>query len=242
MSLRQGQKKIKDQQMSSDRRSPQYPTNMLKVFRGIRAKFHPVMRHYFLEKALAPGSWFEMRLQYSRSVAVSSIVGHLVGLGDRHISNILIDEETGELVHIDLGIAFDQVSQPSNSQTQQSLTPTLQGQLLPIPERVPFRLTADIVDGLGMTGTEGVFRRCAEETLRVLREHSEIVETVLQVFKHDPLHSWYEIICSLIKITRLTKPMPFQDGQPVQTQTRSGRRKRSGFWYKFNRRKRLDCW
>lgn len=56
-----------------------------------------------------PGSWFQMRLAYSRSVAVTSIVGHIVGLGDRHISNILIDQNSGELVHIDLGIAFDQV-------------------------------------------------------------------------------------------------------------------------------------
>ncbi len=56
---------------------------------------------------------------------------------------------------------------------------------------MPFRLTADIVDGLGMAKTEGVFRRCAEETLRVLRENSEVFLTVLEVFKHDPLHSWW---------------------------------------------------
>lgn len=50
-----------------------------------------------------------MRLKYSRSVAVTSIVGHILGLGDRHLSNILIDTATGEVVHIDLGIAFEQV-------------------------------------------------------------------------------------------------------------------------------------
>lgn len=59
---------------------------------------------------MVPGSWFQMRLAYSRSVAVTSIVGHVVGLGDRHVSNILIDQASGELVHIDLGIAFDQAS------------------------------------------------------------------------------------------------------------------------------------
>ncbi len=32
-----------------------------------------------------------------------SAVGYIVGLGDRHIQNILIDEQTAELVHIDLG-------------------------------------------------------------------------------------------------------------------------------------------
>lgn len=95
--------------MKSDRTSPQYPATMLKIFRDIRSHFHPVLRHYFLERCMVPGSWFGMRLAYSRSVAVSSIVGHIVGLGDRHVSNILIDQNSGELVHIDLGIAFDQV-------------------------------------------------------------------------------------------------------------------------------------
>lgn len=65
------------------------------------------------------------------------------------------------------------------------------GRLLPIPETIPFRLTADIVDGLGSTGTEGVFRRCAEETLRVLRDQASVIKTILEVFNHDPLHSWW---------------------------------------------------
>ena len=54
-------------------------------------------------------SWFERRLAYSRSLATGSMVGFVLGLGDRHSSNILIDTGSAELVHIDLGIAFDQV-------------------------------------------------------------------------------------------------------------------------------------
>ncbi|THU87972.1 hypothetical protein K435DRAFT_730265 [Dendrothele bispora CBS 962.96] len=134
--------------------------------------FPPVMRHYFTEKHKTPISWFSMRLNYTRSVATTSIVGHILGLGDRHTSNILLDNYTGEVVHIDLGVAFDQ------------------GKLLNVPETVPFRLTRDMVDGMGMSGTDGVFQRCAEETLRVLREGSEVIMTVLEVFRHDPLHNW----------------------------------------------------
>lgn len=68
-------------------------------------------------------------------------MGYVVGLGDRHVQNILIDLQTAELVHIDLGVAFEQ------------------GRILPTPETVPFRLTRDIVDGMGISGVEGVFRR-----------------------------------------------------------------------------------
>jgi ataxia telangiectasia mutated family protein len=144
----------------------------LRVYNYVRSKFQPVFRHFFTEKHKNPMAWFATRLRYTRSVATTSIVGHVLGLGDRHTSNILLDNSTGEVVHIDLGIAFDQ------------------GKLLPIPELVPFRLTRDIVDGMGISGTQGVFQRCAEETLRVLREGSDIIMTVLEVFKYDPLHSW----------------------------------------------------
>ena len=51
-------------------------------------------------------------------------------------------------------------------------------------------MTADIIDGMGTSGTSGVFQRCAEETLRVLREESDVIMTVLEVFKYDPLHTW----------------------------------------------------
>ncbi|KAF8659897.1 hypothetical protein AX16_001781 [Volvariella volvacea WC 439] len=151
-------------------------------FIKLKERFKPVMRHYFTDKHKNPVAWFAMRLNYTRSVATTSIVGHMIGLGDRHISNILLDEVSGEVVHIDLGIAFDQ------------------GKLLPVPELVPFRMTADMVDGMGTSGTQGVFQRCAEETLRVLREGSEVIMTVLEVFKHDPLHSW---TASELKVKRV---------------------------------------
>jgi len=30
---------------------------------------------------------------------------------------------------------------------------------LPIPETIPFRLTRDLIDGLGICGTEGLFKK-----------------------------------------------------------------------------------
>lgn len=160
------------------------PEKQLARYLEVKKVFRPVLRHFFTEKHKNPMAWFAMRLNYVRSVATTSIVGHVLGLGDRHSSNILLDTETGEMVHIDLGIAFDQ------------------GKLLTVPEQVPFRMTSDVVDGMGAAGTQGVFQRCAEETLRVLREGSEVIMTVLEVFKHDPLHSW---TASEIKLKNVQK-------------------------------------
>lgn len=61
---------------------------------------------------------------------------------------------------------------------------------MPIPEKVPFRFTQNVIDGLGITGPEGTFRRCSEQTIRVLRANSELIITILEVFKHDPLYVW----------------------------------------------------
>jgi ataxia telangiectasia mutated family protein len=47
-----------------------------------------------------------------------------------------------------------------------------------------------MVDGLGISGIEGVFRRCCEETMAVLRSHHSSLMTILQVFLHDPLYQW----------------------------------------------------
>jgi ataxia telangiectasia mutated family protein len=57
----------------------------------------------------------------------------------------------------------------------------LQGRLLPLPELIPFRLTRDIVDGMGVAGTAGVFSRCCEETLLVLRENRQALLAVVDV-------------------------------------------------------------
>uniref|UniRef100_A0A667Z4W4 non-specific serine/threonine protein kinase n=1 Tax=Myripristis murdjan TaxID=586833 RepID=A0A667Z4W4_9TELE len=144
----------------------------IQVYNEVCKNFRPVFRYFCMERFLDPAVWMEKRLAYTRSVATSSIVGYIVGLGDRHIQNILIDEQTAELVHIDLGVAFEQ------------------GKILPTPETVPFRLSRDIVDGMGITGVEGVFRRCCEKTMEVMRSSQEALLTIVEVLLYDPLFDW----------------------------------------------------
>ncbi|KAM0722478.1 hypothetical protein Q7P37_001919 [Cladosporium fusiforme] len=144
----------------------------VKAFRKVCDNLHPVMRHFFLERFDDPDDWFEKRTAYTRTTASVSMLGHVLGLGDRHGHNIMLDEKTGEVVHIDLGVAFEA------------------GRILPVPELVPFRLTRDIVDGMGVTKTEGTFRRCCEFTMDALREDKDSIMTLLNVLRYDPLYNW----------------------------------------------------
>jgi ataxia telangiectasia mutated family protein len=143
-----------------------------KVWQKIADNFHPVLRYFLLERFEDPDEWFERRLAYTRSTAAISILGHVLGLGDRHCHNILLDEKSGEVVHIDLGVSFEA------------------GRVLPVPEVVPFRLTRDLVDAMGYTKTEGVFRRSCEFTMDTLREERESIMTLLNVLRYDPLVNW----------------------------------------------------
>ncbi|KAL7687930.1 putative serine/threonine-protein kinase ATM [Plasmopara halstedii] len=134
--------------------------------------FTPRFHQWFYNNFADPTAWFEARLAFSRSAAVWSMVGHIIGLGDRHGENILIDCTNGECVHVDFDCLFDK------------------GLKLTKPEIVPFRLTPNIIDAFGITGYEGVFRRVSEVTMKLLRENKATLRSVLESFIHDPLVEW----------------------------------------------------
>jgi phosphatidylinositol kinase/protein kinase (PI-3 family) len=87
-----------------------------------------------------PATWLQARTTFTRTTAAWSIAGHIVGLGDRHCDNLLIDVQTGANVQIDFGHLFDSARD------------------LPVPEIVPFRLTQNMIDSFGVCGVEGGFR------------------------------------------------------------------------------------
>ncbi|PIA56742.1 hypothetical protein AQUCO_00700831v1 [Aquilegia coerulea] len=134
--------------------------------------FPPVFHNWFLTMFSEPAAWFRARIAYAHTIAVWSMVGHIVGLGDRHGENILFDSTNGDCVHVDFSCLFDK------------------GLQLEKPELVPFRLTQNMIDGLGITGYEGIFLRVCEITLSVLRTHRETLMGILETFIHDPLVEW----------------------------------------------------
>lgn len=134
----------------------------------VLSQFPPALHEWFTETYAEPDAWFAARLRYARSAAVMSMTGHILGLGDRHGENILLEEGTGGVFHVDFNCLFDK------------------GLTFEKPELVPFRLTHNMVDAMGAYGYEGPFRKSCELTLALLRQNKDTLTTILETFVYDP--------------------------------------------------------
>lgn len=89
-------------------------------------------------KSLTAEKWLERRTNYTRSLAVMSMVGYVLGLGDRHPSNLMLDRTNGKIIHVDFGDCFE------TAMTREKF-----------PEKIPFRLTRMLKNAMEVTGIEG---------------------------------------------------------------------------------------
>lgn len=118
-------------------------------------------------------SWIMRRAQYTKSLAVMSVVGYVLGLGDRHPSNLMLERQSCKILHIDFGDCFEVAMHRDK-----------------FPEKIPFRLTRMLVLAMEVSGIEGTFRVTCERVMKVMRENRESLIAVLEAFVHDPLISW----------------------------------------------------
>lgn len=117
--------------------------------------------------------WFERRTNYTRSLATMSMVGYVLGLGDRHPSNLMLDRLSGRILHIDFGDCFEV------AMTREKY-----------PEKIPFRLTRMLINAMEVTGIEGTYRMTCEKVMHVLRKNKDSLMAVLEAFIYDPLLDW----------------------------------------------------
>lgn len=124
-------------------------------------------------KSRSSEAWLDRRTTYTRSLAVMSMVGYILGLGDRHPSNMMMERNTGKVVHIDFGDCFEAAILREK-----------------FPEKVPFRLTRMLTYAMEVSGVEGSFRITCEHVMRLLRNNSESLMAILEAFAYDPLINW----------------------------------------------------
>lgn len=134
--------------------------------------YPPLFYWWFVQNFMDPHSWYEARTRFAHTAAAWSAVGHVIGLGDRHSENILIDTSSGACVHVDFDCIFDK------------------GLTLPRPEVIPFRLTSNMVDAFGPVGADGIFTSSLKMAMSTLRDNRDTLLSVLEPFLKDPIIDW----------------------------------------------------
>ena len=128
------------------------------------------LRDLFWMKCQNPVQWLQCVDTFCISTALMSMSGYVIGLGDRHPSNIMIQRKQGHVVHIDFGDSFEVTMNR-----------------IKMPEKVPFRLTRMITNALGVAGTEGMFKTTCENILYILRKNKSSIFAQLEIFVHEPI-------------------------------------------------------
>lgn len=143
-----------------------------KFVKFLLPKFQPIFMRWFFEKFPSVLKWRNATKAYTNSIAVMSMVGFIIGLGDRHGENILFDETTGGCVHVDFNCLFEK------------------GKTLEYPEKVPFRLTQNLEHACGAGGINSSFKSISSSVMNVMWDSKRSILTNLETFLHDPLVEW----------------------------------------------------
>lgn len=131
-----------------------------------------LIRQSLLTMGQTPESYMYLRKQFIHSLAAICIAGYVIGLGDRHLDNFLLDKSDGGLVLIDFGVSFGQ------------------GVNLGIPELMPFRMTRQFLSVFSPEGLKGELRYSMINCLKALRKNQNILLDYCEVFINEPLQDW----------------------------------------------------
>lgn len=140
---------------------------------------HLLQKELWLSSA-TPSEWLLKIQSFTRSLSSMSLIGYILGLGDRHLGNMMVSPSRGDVLHIDYNISLER------------------GLKLPIPEIVPWRMTNILtrvggIAGMGGTGSgnTGNFAQGCLIVLSTLRAQEHMFSSMLgHRFIYAPLSEW----------------------------------------------------
>lgn len=133
------------------------------------------LRSALYKTSASPEAFYVLRNTFGRSLAVICIAHWILGIGDRHLSNLLIDRKTGELIPVDFNMSFGGGLR-----------------LCKHPELTPFRLTKQLVNALSPLCTHGLLSECMAHALRKLSIERESLVTTMEAFIREPSIDWLD--------------------------------------------------
>jgi len=128
-----------------------------------------LLRNALEKLSVSNEAFFLLKNKVIRNIAAVSIACYILGIGDRHLENFLINWRTGELIAIDFGYSFGA------------------GVRLSLPEMLPFRFTRCFEALTLPVGIGGLLRKSMILYLKSLRKISEYLLEIAEAFIKDPL-------------------------------------------------------
>ncbi|KAI1889250.1 hypothetical protein AGOR_G00177210 [Albula goreensis] len=132
-----------------------------------------LLRRAFLRMSTTPEAFLFLRSHFSSSHALMCVSQWVLGIGDRHLSNFMINLETGGMVGIDFGHAFGSATQ-----------------FLPVPELMPFRLTRQFLSLMQPMREAGLIQSIMVHSLRAYRADPDLLLNTMDIFVKEPSLDW----------------------------------------------------
>uniref|UniRef100_A0A672TSV6 DNA-dependent protein kinase catalytic subunit n=1 Tax=Strigops habroptila TaxID=2489341 RepID=A0A672TSV6_STRHB len=149
-------------------------TETVKSFRSRESSVpEDLLRRAFVKMSTSPEAFLSLRSHFASSHALMCISHWILGIGDRHLSNFMINKETGGMVGIDFGYAFGSATQ-----------------FLPVPELMPFRLTRQFVNLMMPVKEWGLIYSVMVHALRAYRKDPDLLISTMDVFVKEPSLDW----------------------------------------------------
>ncbi|KAJ4925203.1 hypothetical protein JOQ06_017938 [Pogonophryne albipinna] len=132
-----------------------------------------LLKRAFLKMCNSPEAFLSLRSHFISSHALLCVSHWILGIGDRHLSNFMINMETGGIIGIDFGHAFGSATQ-----------------FLSVPELMPFRLTQQFVNLMQPLKESGLIQSIMVHSLRAYRAEPDLLLNTMDVFVKEPSLDW----------------------------------------------------
>ncbi|KAL8588517.1 hypothetical protein ACOMHN_043866 [Nucella lapillus] len=133
-------------------------------------------RRALMQMSTSPEAFHVLRSAMLTSHAVVTVCQFLLGIGDRHLSNFMINLKTAHMVGIDFGHAFGTATQ-----------------FLPVPELMNVRLTRQIVNVALPLKVKGVLENTMVHVMRALRLNHDLLLATMDVFVKEVSVDWMQL-------------------------------------------------
>ncbi|XP_058788804.1 DNA-dependent protein kinase catalytic subunit-like [Phymastichus coffea] len=123
----------------------------------------------FHQISLSLDSYFKIRQNFIRNYATMCLINWLFGVGDRRLKNILVDIFNGDCFGTNFNLIFGASAE------------------LPVPELVPFRLTAQIINFMKPFGEKDLFSAIMCHVLKAMITDSNLIIGCSEAFLEEPI-------------------------------------------------------